>query len=145
MELNYENNKIKKLFINILLKKGLKFKSEKLLKTVLIDIKKITKKKPENILDNFIKNLSPKLKIIELQKSKRWKKRKKYKNSYLFIFLNKDKQIKTSIKWLFLKNKFDNYETTKNIIQTSINRSKIINYKKNYYKDIKKLKFFFNF
>ena len=45
MELNYENNKIKKLFINILLKKGKKTKSEKIFKNIINKIKKKNKKK----------------------------------------------------------------------------------------------------
>lgn len=143
MELNYENKEIKKLFINILLKKGLKNNSEKILKKILIKIKKITKNKPDIILKKFIKNLSPKIKLIEIPKKKRWKRKKK--KMYLFIFLNKDKQIKMSIKWLFyiFKSKLNLKNITKEIIQTSKNKGKIINIKKNYYKEIKKLKFFY--
>lgn len=143
MELNYENNKIKKLFINILLKKGLKNNSEKLLKKILIELKKITNNKPNIILKNFINNLSPKIKVIEIPKKKRWKRKKK--KLYLFIFLNKDKQIKISIKWLFsiFKSNLNLKNIIKEIIQTSQNKGKIINLKKNYYKEIKKLKFFY--
>lgn len=55
------------------------------------------------------------------------------------MFLNKEKQIKISINWLFLNSKLENI--VNEIIQTSQHKSKTINYKKEYYKDIKKLKF----
>jgi ribosomal protein S7 len=143
MELNYKNNIIKNLFINILLKKGLKINSEKILKKILIKLKKIIKKKPNIILKNLIKNLSPKIKIIEISKKKKWKNKK----NYLFIFLKKDKQIKISIKWLFsnlkFKSKLDLENIIQEIIQIYINKGQIINFKKNYYKEIKKLKNFY--
>ena len=50
MELNYEEFKIKKLFINVLLKKGKKTKSENIFKNILIKLKKITKQKPSFLL-----------------------------------------------------------------------------------------------
>jgi ribosomal protein S7 len=147
MELNYENKKIKKLFINILLKKGKKINSEKIFKKLLINIKKITKQKPNKIIKKFINNSSIKIKYIEIQKKKRFinKKWKKKKNLYIFIFLNKDKQIRIPIKWLLLNNTVKNnyLNISKEIIQTSKNIGKIINLKKNYYKEIKKLKFLF--
>jgi len=64
MELNYEESKIKKLFINVLLKKGKKTKSENIFKNILINLKKVTKQKPNFILLKCINNLVPKLKTI---------------------------------------------------------------------------------
>jgi hypothetical protein len=55
------------------------------------------------------------------------------------MFLNEDKQIKKSISWLLLNSNLKNIANE--IIQTSKNKSKTINTKKQYYKDIKKLKF----
>ncbi len=138
MELNFEEYKVKKLFINILLKKGKKINSEIILKKILINIKKKTKQKPIFILMKCINNLLPKLKTIGLPKKKRFTK-KKNKNLFFLMFLNLDKQIKTSINWLFLNSKLENI--VNEIIQTSQNKGKTVNYKKEYYKDIKKLKF----
>jgi hypothetical protein len=55
------------------------------------------------------------------------------------MFLNENKQIKKSISWLLLNSNLKNI--VNEIIQTSKNKSKTINTKKQYYKDIKKLKF----
>jgi ribosomal protein S7 len=136
MEQNLKEHKIKKLFINNLLKKGKKTNSENILKNILINIKKKTKQKPIFILMKCIDNLLPKLKTISLQKKKT--KRKK-KDLYFLMFLNQDKQIKISINWLFLNSPLKNIVTE--IIETSNKKSKTINFKKKYYKEIKKLKF----
>lgn len=136
MELNFDEYKIKQLFINNLLKKGKKINSEFIFKNILINIKKKTKQKPIFILIKSINNLLPKLKTIGLPKKKRNKKKK---DLHFLMFLNKEKQIKISINWLFLNSKLENI--VNEIIQTSQNKSKTINYKKEYYKDIKKLKF----
>ena len=45
MELNYEEYKIKKIFINMLLKEGKKTNSENIFKNILINLKKIKKQK----------------------------------------------------------------------------------------------------
>lgn len=55
------------------------------------------------------------------------------------MFLHENKQIKKSISWLLINSNLKNI--TNEIIQTSKNKSKTINTKKQYYKDIKKLKF----
>ena len=89
MELNYENNKIKKIFANVLLKKGKKTNSEFILKKLLIKIKKVTKKNPNKLLQTFINNTSPKIKYIELQKKKKIKKKKIY--IYLFFYMKINK------------------------------------------------------
>lgn len=136
MELNYEEFKIKKIFTNILLKKGKKTNSEYIFKNILINLKKNTKQKPIFILIKCIKNLLPKLKAISIPNKK---KSKKKKDAYFLIFLNEDKQIKKSISWLLLNSNLKNI--TNEIIQTSKNKSKTINTKKQYYKNIKKLKF----
>lgn len=141
MELNYEEHKIKKLFVNILLKKGKKTKSENIFKNILINLKKITKQKPSFILLKSINNLVPKLKTINLPNKKKGKKRKK--DLYFLMFLNEEKQIKTSINWLFSNSNLENI--VNEIIQTSKNKSKTINFKKEYYRDIKKLKFNLHF
>ena len=141
MEPNYEEFKIKKLFINALLKKGKKTKSENIFKSILIKLKKVTKQKPSFILLKCINNLVPKLKTINLPNKKKGKKRKK--DLYFLIFLNEDKQIKISIKWLFLNSNLENI--VNEIIQTSKYKSKTINFKKEYYRDIKKLKFNLHF
>lgn len=77
MELNYEESKIKKLFINVLLKKGKKTKSENIFKNILVNLKKVTKQKPSFILLKCINNLVPKLKTISLPNKKKGKRRKK--------------------------------------------------------------------
>jgi len=141
MELNYDENNIKKLFINILLKKGKKTKSENIFKNILINLKKITKQKPGFVLLKCINNLGPKLKTISLPNKKRGKKRKK--DLYFLMFLNEDKQIKISINWLFSNSNLENI--VNEIIQTSKNKSKTINFKKEYYRDIKKLKYNLHF
>jgi len=138
MELKYEEYKIKKLFINMLLKKGKKTNSENIFKNILINLKKTTKQKPNFILFKSIDNLLPKLKAISIPNKKRSKKNKK-KDRYFLMLLNEDKQIKKSVSWLLLNSNLKNI--TNEIIQTSKNKSKTINTKKQYYKDIKKLKF----
>lgn len=55
------------------------------------------------------------------------------------MFLNEEKQIKQSISWLFLNSNIKNLSNE--IIQTSKFKSKTFNLKKEYYKEIKKLKF----
>lgn len=141
MELNYEDYKTKRLFINILLKKGKKTKSENIFKNILINLKKITKQKPYFILLKCINNLLPKLKTINIPNKKKGKKRKK--DLYFLMFLNENKQIKTSIKWLFLSTNLENI--LNEIIQTSKNKSKTINFKKEYYRNIKKLRYNLHF
>lgn len=138
MELNLEEYKIKRLFINNLLKKGKKTNSENIFKNILINIKKKTKQKPIFILMKCINNLLPKLKTIGLPKKKRNKKTKK-NDLHFLMFLNIDKQIKISINWLFLNSKLENI--VNEIIETSNRKSKTINYKKKYYREIRKLKF----
>lgn len=138
MELKYEEYKIKKLFINMLLKKGKKTCSENIFKNILINLKKITKQNPNLILFKSIDNLLPKLKTISIPNKKRNKKKKK-KDRYFLMLLNEDKQIKKSISWLFLNSNLKNISNE--IIQTSQNKSKTINTKKQYYKNIKKLKY----
>lgn len=141
MELNYEEFKVKKLFINVLLKKGKKTKAENIFKNILIKLKKITKQKPSFVLLKCINNLVPKLKTINLPNKKKGKKRKK--DLYFLMFLNEDKQIKISINWLFSNSNLENIANE--IIQTSKNKSKTFNFKKQYYRDIKKLKFNLHF
>ena len=135
MELNYEEYKIKKLFINMLLKKGKKTRSEHIFKKILINLKKTTKQKPNFILFKAINNLLPKLKAISIPN----KKKNKKKDRYFLMLLDKDKQIKKSISWLLLNSNLKNITTE--IIKTSKNKSKTINTKKQYYKNIKKLKY----
>jgi ribosomal protein S7 len=137
MELNYEEYRIKKIFINMLLRKGKKTNSENIFKNILINLKKTTKQKPNFILIKSIKNLLPKLKAISIPNKKKSKKKKK--DVYFLMFLNENKQIKKSISWLLLNSNLKNI--VNEIIQTSKNKSKTINTKKQYYKDIKKLKF----
>nr|YP_010394309.1 ribosomal protein S7 [Phytophthora fragariae]DAZ88317.1 TPA_asm: ribosomal protein S7 [Phytophthora fragariae] len=138
MELKYEEYKIKKLFINMLLKKGKKTYSENIFKNILINLKKITQQKPNFILFKSIDNLLPKLKAISIPNKKRKKKNKK-KDRYFLMLLNEDKQIKKSVYWLLSNSNLKNIQNE--IIQTSKNKSKTINTKKQYYKNIKKLKF----
>lgn len=77
MELNYEEYRIKKIFTNMLLRKGKKTNSENIFKNILINLKKITKQKPNFILIKSIKNLLPKLKAISIPNKKKSKKKKK--------------------------------------------------------------------
>ena len=136
MELKFDEFKIKTLFINMLLKQGKKTCSEHIFKNILINLKKITKQKPTFILITAIQNLLPKLKAISIPNKKR---KKKKKDSYFLMLLDHDKQIKKSIAWLLLNSLSKNRSTE--IIQTAKNKSKTINTKKQYYKNIKKLKF----
>ena len=138
MELKYEKYKLKKLFINMLLKKGKKTCSESIFKNILINLKKTTKQNPNLILFKSIENLSPKLKAISIPNKKRKKKNKK-RDRYFLMLLNSNKQIKKSIAWLLLNSNLKNISNE--IIQTSTNNSKTINTKKQYYKNIKKLKY----
>ena len=138
MELKYEEYKIKQLFINMLLKRGKKTSSENIFKNVLINLKKITKQKPNFILFQAIENLLPKLKAISITNKKR--KKKKKRDRYFLMLLDENKQIKKSISWLLVSN-LNIGKLTNEIIQTSKNKSKTINTKKQYYKNIKKLKF----
>ena len=55
------------------------------------------------------------------------------------MLLNEKKQIKKSVSWLLSNSKIKNIHDE--IIQTSKNKSKTINTKKQYYKNIKKLKY----
>ena len=55
------------------------------------------------------------------------------------MLLDKDKQIRQSVSWLLLNSNLKNITTE--IIKTSKNKSKTVNTKKQYYKNIKKLKF----
>ena len=137
MEQKKEEFKIKNLFINILLKKGKKTFSENIFKNILIKLKKQTKQKPNFILFKAIKNLLPKLKLISIPDSK---KNKKKRNRFFLMFLNKDKQIKNSILWI-LSNSNLKKNIINEIIQTSKLKSKTFNMKKDYYQNIKKLKY----
>ena len=66
MELKYEEYKVKTLFVNMLLKRGKKTSSEKILQTVLINLKKITNQisrilfRPINRAEVIIKTASKK-------------------------------------------------------------------------------------
>lgn len=86
MELKYEESNIKKLFINMLLKKGKKSCSEKLFTTILINLKQRTKQKPNFILFKAIDNLLPKLKTISIPNKKRNKKKKKKRSIFFNAF-----------------------------------------------------------
>ena len=124
----------------MLLKKGKKTNSENIFKNILINIKKTTKQKPNFILLKCIKNLMPKLKNINNpNKKKKNINKKRKKDSYFLMYLNEDKQIKKSILWLLSNSNLKNISNE--IIQTSKNKSKSINTKKEFYKEIKKLKF----
>ena len=123
----------------MLLKKGKKTNSENIFKNILINIKKTTKQKPNFILLKCIKNLMPKLKTISIPNKKKNTNKKKKKDSYFLMYLNEEKQIKKSISWLLFNSNLKNISNE--IIQTSKNKSKTINTKKNFYKEIKKLKF----
>jgi ribosomal protein S7 len=136
MELKYEEYKIKNLFINMLLKKGKKTCSENIFKNILINLKKNTKQKPNYILFESIDNLLPKMKKISIPNKKT---KKKKKDRYFLMLLNEKKQIKKSVLWLLSNSKIKNIHDE--IIQTSKNKSKTINTKKQYYKNIKKLKY----
>ena len=139
MELNYEEYKIKKIFINMLLKKGKKTNSENIFKNILIKLKKNTKQKPNFILLKCIKNLLPKLKTISIPNKKKSNNKKKKKDSFFLMYLNKEKQIKNSVLWLIQNSKLKNI--VNEIVDTSKKKSKSINTKKQLYKNIKKLKF----
>jgi small subunit ribosomal protein S7 len=143
MELKNQNNIIKNIFIQMLLKEGKKSVAENLYNNILIELLKKTKQKPIFILIKTIDNLSPTLKLINVPISKR--KKKKRKNNYFLIFLNKEKQIKNSINFIlfysrkrktnFLKN------ITNEILGTFNKKSKSIDKNKEIYKEINKLRY----
>ena len=144
MEQNYEN-KINLFFINALLKNGHKPSSEKLFKKILIHLKIKTKQKPNFILVKAIKNLSPKLKIFKIPMT-RGKKRNKNKQKFkpFLLFLNTEKQIKSSINLILLFSKSKNFLKTLiiEIINTYNKKSKSLEKKKIEYKELKKLHYF---
>ena len=82
MELKYEEYKVKTLFVNMLLKRGKKTSSEKILQTVLINLKKITNQKPDFVLFKAIENLLPKLKAVSIPNKRRNKKRSIFLNAF---------------------------------------------------------------
>ena len=129
---------IKRLFINMLLKKGKKNCSEYIFKNVLIDIKKKTKQKPFFVLIKCIENLLPKIKAINIPNKKKKNLKNYKKDRFFLIFLTKNKQIKKSISWII---NFKTKNMVDEIILTSKNKGKILNMKKEYYNEIKKLKF----
>lgn len=134
MEQNLENFKIKNLFSNIFLTKGKKNLSEKILKKNLIFIKKKKKKNPIFFFNKIInENITPKIHLIKiLTKNKR-------RNIFFVIFLKKELQIKRALKWL--KKNTKQKKIGKEIIKISKNKSYLIRIKKNYYKEIKNIKF----
>lgn len=141
---NLEYIKIKKIFVNLLLKQGKKEISEKKLKDLLKILKKKSNKNPDKILTKSIKNLLPKLKIIPFtNKRSRKKKKKKNKNfnkSFL-MFLKPDKQIKTSFLWLFKHSNPKLKKLDNEVLKTAKRRSATILFKKNYYREIKKSRY----
>lgn len=138
MELNEKNYyKIKKIFINFLLKKGKKRNSEKIFKEILIKLKIKTKQNPNFILLKSIKNLLLNFKIINMIN------KKKKNNNFFLIYLNKEKQLKEAINLLILNTKISDLDNE--IININKKKSKIINLKKEIYLNIKKLKFNMNF
>lgn len=144
---NLEKFKIKKIFINLLLKQGKKEISEKKLKILLKKIKQKTKKNPDKILLKSVKNLLPKIKTIPFtnKRSRKKKKRNKNFNKNFLMFLNPDKQIKTSFLWLFKHSTKNLKKLDIEIIKTAKKRSSTIFFKKNYYREIKKLKYSLKF
>lgn len=142
MELKNQNNIIKNIFIQMLLKKGKKTIAENLYNNILIELLKKTKQKPIFILIKTIDNLSPTLKLINIPVNKR--KRKK-KSNYFLIFLNKEKQIKNSINFLlhFSRKRKTNFlkNITTEILNTFNKKSKSIEKNKEIYKDINKLRY----
>jgi ribosomal protein S7 len=136
--------KIKKIFINLLLKKGKKEISEKKLKLLLTQIKKKEDTSPDKILIQSVQNLLPKIKAIPFT-SKRSRKKKKRKNKNFnknfLMFLNSDKQIKTSFLWLFKHSSKNLKKLDIEVIKTAKKKSASFFFKKKYYREIKKLKY----
>jgi ribosomal protein S7 len=134
--------KIKKVFINLLLKQGKKEISEKKFKNLLKQLKKKTKKNTNKIFIKSIKNLLPKIKTIPfINKRSRKKKKSKNFNKYFLMFLKRDKQIKTSFLWLFQHSGKNLKKLDIEMLKTAKNKSATIFFKKNYYREIKKLKY----
>ena len=133
MEQNLEKFNFKNIFIKMFLKKGKKENSEKFLKKIFIELKKKTHKKPNIILNKvFSKILAPKLNIIKVPS------KKKKKNKFFLMFLERELQIKKGIKWFLLSK---NKKFSNEILKIYKKRSKIIKIKKDHYKKINKLKF----
>lgn len=135
MEQNLEKFKIKNIFTNIFFKNGKKNISEKIFKKNLIFLKKKKKKCPIIFFNKIIeKKISPKLHLVKILT------RNKRRNNYFLIFLKKELQIKKALKWLKLNTR-NKYKLGNEIIKISKKKSKIIQIKKNYYKEIKNSKF----
>jgi ribosomal protein S7 len=135
MEQKKQNHIIKKLFINLLMKKGKKNNSEIIFFNILKLLKIKTKQKPIFILNKSILNLIVKIKLIDIKYSR--------KKKFFLHFLKFKNQIKISIISLLKnKNNFINLNLlTNEIINIYQKKSKLIEQRKIYYKKIKTLKY----
>jgi hypothetical protein len=136
--------KIKKIFINLLLKKGKKEISEKKLKLLLTQIKKKEDTSPDKILIQSVQNLLPKIKAIPFT-SKRSRKKKKRKNKNFnknfLMFLNNETQINTYFLCLFKHSTKNLKKLEIAVIKTAKKKRPTFFFKKKYYLEIKKLKY----
>lgn len=143
MELKKQDNNIKNIFIQMLLKKGKKSIAENIYNNILINLLKKTKQKPIFILIKTIDNLSQTLKLINIPIGKR--RRKKKQSRYFLIFLNEKKQIKNSINLIlsFSRKRRTNFlkNITNEILSTFNKKSKSIQKKLEIYKEINKLRY----
>lgn len=143
MELKYQNNLIKNLFIKMLLKKGKKSIAENFYNNILIELRKKTKQKPIFILIKTIDILASKLKLINVPLSKR--KTRKKKSKYFLMFLNKEKQIKNAIYWILFFSRKRKSNFLKNILSEIVgtfnNKSKSLIKRDETYIEIQKLRY----
>jgi hypothetical protein len=89
-----------------------------------------------------VENLLPKLKTIPfVNKRSRKKKKSKNFNKHFLMFLKEDKQIKTSFLLMFKHSGKNLKKLDNEMIKTAKKKSATILFKKNYYREFKKLKY----
>lgn len=122
-----EQKKIKNNFISLFTKKGKKIKTIKIYNNLLFTIKKKTKQAPVNTINSAVYNLLPKLTLKKLNK-----------NKSAINLINKDQQIKKSLKWMY-SNKLS--ILANNFLQVKSKTGPIYKIKKQTYSELEKFKY----
>ena len=122
-----EQKKIKNNFISLFTKKGKKIKTLKVYNNLLFTLKKKTKKKPTDIINSAVNNLLPKMVLKKLNKQKS-----------SINLINKNQQIKKSLKWIF-SNKSDTL--INNFLQVQMKTGPIYKIKKQSYFELERFKY----
>lgn len=122
-----EQKKIENNFISLFTKKGKKTKTLKVYNKLLFTIKKKTKNKPTDTINLAVNNLLPKLVLKKLNKKKS-----------SISLINKNQQIKKSLKWVF-SNKLDTLAN--NFLQVKLKTGPVYKNKKQAYSELEKFKY----